>query len=346
MDVFTRFCALLGIRLKAKKTEVGRNITFPGLCGSFPGPDTDMSLRIDLPALKKRKWSSLIRQTLRSGSITHDRLESLTGRLSFSQTSIFGRFGRAMMQPLYRKIYAPYYSPALTPGDRLTLEWWGGLLPRVRPRVVSTQGRYPDWIIYSDAATTTGIMACVVFHRNDFLQSPRIRIARWVKAHPTWLGIFDDTNLIYGLETLALTMTIADPDLPLDNSLVTCYVDNNNTLCALVRSDSATLIISVLSRIFWAICAIRGIIPWLERVDSDFNISDLPTRNEELPINCDSTGQFSIEEILLQMVLEGFTSQLNGFFDPEELVGRIYTPSCSPPGETSLKGWFAPLAGP
>ena len=164
------------------------------------------------------------------------------------------------------------------------------------------------------------------FRRNDFPHPPRIRIALWVKAHPDWLGIFDDANLIYGLETLALTATIADPDLPPDNSLVTCYVDNNNTLCALVRSDSGTLIISALSRIFWAICAIRGIVPWLERVDSDLNISDLPTRNEELPINCDSTRQFPIGEILLRMAFEGFTSQLNGFFDPEELVGRLYTP--------------------
>ena len=55
LALFTRFCALLGIRLKAKKTEVGRDVTFLGLRGSFPGPDTDMSLRIDLPALKKRK---------------------------------------------------------------------------------------------------------------------------------------------------------------------------------------------------------------------------------------------------------------------------------------------------
>ena len=326
LAVFTRFCALLGIRLKAEKTDVGRNITFLGLSGSFTGPETDMSLRIDLPALKKRKWSSPIRQTLRSGSITHDQIESLTGRLSFSQTSIFGRFGRAMMQPIHRKLYAPYYSPDLTPDGRLTLEWWGGLLPRARPRVVSTQGRYPDWITYSDAATTTGIMACVVSRRNDSPHSPRIRIARWVKAHPDWLGIFDDAYLIYGLETLALALTIADPDLPIGNSLVACCVDNKNALCALVRSDSDTLIVSALSRIFWAVCVVRGIAHWLGRVDSDFNIPDLPTRGEELQINCDSACQFSIVGTLLQMAIEGFTSQLSGFFDPEELVGRIYTP--------------------
>ena len=70
----------------------------------------------------------------------------------------------------------------------------------------------------------------------------------------------------------------------------------------------------------------RGITPWFERVDSDLNISDLPTRDVELPVNCESTGCFLFGETLLEMVKEGFSAQLNGFFDPEELVGRLYTP--------------------
>ena len=230
------------------------------------------------------------------------------------------------MQPLYRKLHAPFYSPVITPEDRLVLEWWADLLPRIRPRITRSVGRFPDWTIYSDAATSTEIMACVVFNRRDFLLPPRARVARFTRARPDWLAIFKDTNLIYGLETLALTLTIADPDIPLEDSLVTCYVDNNNTLAALVRSDSKTVIISVISRIFWAICAVRGITPWFERVDSDLNISDLPTRNVELPVNCESTDVFTFEETLLLMAKEGFSAQLNGFFDPEELIGRLYTP--------------------
>ena len=72
---FSQFCSFLGIRLKAKKTEVGRNLTFPGLSGSFPGPDTDMALFIDLPDAKKRKWAVLIRRAIRTGSIRHDELD-------------------------------------------------------------------------------------------------------------------------------------------------------------------------------------------------------------------------------------------------------------------------------
>lgn len=313
LAVFSRFCSLLGIRLKAKKTELCRNLTFLGLSGSFPGPDTNMSLFTDLPAIKKRRRASLIRQTLAAGSIRHDELGSPTGLLPFSQTSVFGRFGRSMMQPLYRKVYFPFYSPVISPDEALVLERRAALLRRIRPRVVSSLGRYPDCVIYSDAAASTGIMACVVFNRSGFLHSPRARIARWVRAHPDWLVIFDDTNLIYGLETLALTLTIAGPDLTIDDSLVACYVGNNNTLSALVRSGSKTVIIAAISRIFRAICAAREITPWFERVDSDLNISDLPARDFDSPVNCECADVFSFGETLLLMAKEGFSSQLNGF---------------------------------
>ena len=56
------------------------------------------------------------------------------------------------------------------------------------------------------------------------------------------------------------------------------------------------------------------------------NISDLPTRNEELPIYAESGKKFPFGQILLEMVIEGFPQKPNGFFDPEELVGRFYAP--------------------
>ena len=231
-----------------------------------------------------------------------------------------------MMQPLYRKLYAPYYDRAISDSDRIILEWWAELPLRIRPRPPITQKEFPDWIIYSDAATSTRIMACVVINREDFLTSPRIRTSRWVKANRLWLDIFADTNLILGLELVALVLTIADPDLPISDSCITCYVDNTNTLCALVRSDSKRPAIAVISRIFWAICAIRGIAPWLEWVASDFNIADLPTRDISLPIGCESEGPLIFENKLMEMAIDGLSQHFDGFFDPGELIGRLYTP--------------------
>ena len=64
---------------------------------------------------------------------------------------------------------------------------------------------------------------------------------------------------------------------------ITYYTDNNADKTALVRADSNVIAIAILARLFWAICAIRRIAAWLERVPADFNIADRPIRNVQVP---------------------------------------------------------------
>ena len=221
LRAFSSFCRMVGVRLKEKKTEIGREIVFLGLRGSFPCPDNGMELLISLPETKRVRWCKAVRSYLAKGSITHSELDSLTGKLSFSQTSVFGRMGRAMMQPLYRKLYAPYYDATISDSDRIVLEWWAELLLRIRPRSPITRKDYPDWIVYSDAVAITRIVECVVFRRCQYLRSGRIFTARHVRANRLWMDISSDTNLIYGLELVALFLTVADPDIPLSDSRIT-----------------------------------------------------------------------------------------------------------------------------
>ena len=49
-----------------------------------------------------------------AGSISHREPESLAGRLSYPQKSIFGRFGWTMAQPLYRELNTDFYQPELS----------------------------------------------------------------------------------------------------------------------------------------------------------------------------------------------------------------------------------------
>ena len=88
-----------------------------------------------------------------------------------------------------------------------------------------------------------------------------------------------------------------------------------------------------LVRIFWATCAIWGNVLWLERVGSDLNISDVPTRNGNLLMLCESEGPLTFENKLSEMATEGLPRRSIGFSDLGELVGRFFlphvTPSCS-----------------
>ena len=324
LSTFKRFCGLIGVRLKEEKAKPGTVTTFLGLDGAFPCPSTGMTLQINLTSEMKRIWAGGIRLFITTGRIQSKELESLTGRLSFSQTSVFGRYGRAMMQHLDRKSNAAYFDPNLSGLDIRCLEWWEGVIRSHTGRSAVTLKTEPDIIIYTDAATETMIMAGLVFVRSSFLTEGTILAIRTLVADHRWVDIFIKTNLIYGLELLAVVEIVADKSIPLGDKSITFYVDNNNALIALTKADSKREVIMVLARLFWAIVARRRITPWSGRVDSDYNIADVPTRNGLLPFPASSAKIFQFEKQLSELVYQAMEDQHNGFFDPDLLVGSLF----------------------
>ena len=88
LSVFTRWCALMGIGLETIKSEVGDNITFPGLIGTFPSPGNGMKLQATLTPEKAKRWTQIIRQHLKAFLLSARELEKLIGKLCFSQTCL------------------------------------------------------------------------------------------------------------------------------------------------------------------------------------------------------------------------------------------------------------------
>ena len=213
-----------------------------------------MLLPIDLTDEKKQGWAARIGEFLTNERIPHKDLESLTCRFPFSQTSILGRFGRAMIQPLYRKLYARYYDESISDIDRITLEWRSGLLKALRPRAIFPRNNSPDIVIFTDAATTTMIMASVVFRKTDFDRDNSAIACLGAVSDPGWADYFIETGLIYGLELTALVLTTADPDVPLGGLSITYYIDNNCAKCALIRGGSRIPAIAVLARLLGHLC--------------------------------------------------------------------------------------------
>ena len=140
----------------------------------------------DLTDGKKQNSATRIKEFPNNGRIPHNELESLTGRLSFPQTSIFGRLGRAMMHPIYRKLYGYYYDNSISDVGRITLEWRLGLLKSLRPRAIYPRNNSPDIDISTDAATTAMIMASVVFREADFDADNSSMACKDVASGPGW----------------------------------------------------------------------------------------------------------------------------------------------------------------
>ena len=109
LDTFTKWRSLLGIKLKTAKSVVWESVTFLGLAGSFPTVKGGMKLRVSLTPEKAKNWADTMLGVLKEGRIPPHTLEKLIGKLSFSQTCLFGKFDRTQLRCLYRKLHAPTY---------------------------------------------------------------------------------------------------------------------------------------------------------------------------------------------------------------------------------------------
>ena len=163
LEIFSKFCQLLGISLKASKSQVGDKVVFLRLEGSFPSPQNSMQISVRLTPDKASKWIDTLKLFLSQGRVGHRDLESLIGKLGFSQTCLFGKFARCHLRALYPKLHRKWYIPMLSAYETSAIRWWIATLRNVSPRLVLPPTTRADWIIYTDAASISEIIAAVVF---------------------------------------------------------------------------------------------------------------------------------------------------------------------------------------
>ena len=99
------------------ESQVDRAMTFFGLWGEFPIPDNDMPRMISLPRHKEEIWASIARDFSPKGAMRRKRSEKLIGGLPFTQTSVFGRFGRTALRPLRDNLKWRHYAVRLSAGE-------------------------------------------------------------------------------------------------------------------------------------------------------------------------------------------------------------------------------------
>ena len=302
LDTFSGSLAILGSDLNNDKSGLGSELNFLGLTGNFPQVSSGMLLRIFLPEDKILTWSAQIDEFTRAGSISHKQLEKLVGRLSFTQTSVFGRFGRTLLRPLHRKLHQHPFQERFSSDEMSLLAWWAASIRAARPRVVHLKSNFPEVVIYTDAATSTCIIAAVIIDVKNFSKFPAFEAVLSEQADATWADSFSETNLIYGLEMLAVIATMFVLRDFLAGRNVVFYVDNLNTKDALVKGHSDSPAIDKLIKIFWAFAQSSGAWVWIEHVPGTRNIADLPTRNVALPLPHKFSSAFGILNILSKWV--------------------------------------------
>ena len=130
------------------------------------------------------------------------------GRLSFTQTSVFGRFVRALLKPLHRKLHQHPCRERFSPEELSLLAWWAASIRAARPRVVYLKSIHPEVVIYTDAATSTALIASVVIDTANFAKGPAFDTVLTERVGMGRCDNFKDANIIYGLELLAVIAAI------------------------------------------------------------------------------------------------------------------------------------------
>ena len=269
-------------------------------------------LNISLPEGKILLRATLIEEIIAKGSVQHKQLEELICKLSFTQTSVFGRFARTLLKPLNRKLHSRPYISALSSSEPNPLSWREASVRAARPRQVLLRRKFPEIVIYTDAATYAAILAAVVIDVQQFPNGESFASTFTEVADKDWETIANDTTAIYCLEMLAaIALISALMDFIQDKNVV-FYVGNSNTKDALAKGHSDTRAIDIIIRIFWEFAQASGTWVWIEQAPSSRNISDLPTRNAPLPLPSKAESSFGILNILKELATKPHDA--SGFF--------------------------------
>ena len=136
----------------------------------------------------------------------------------------------------------------------------------LKPRLARAPGGLPDFILYTDAATSTLRVAALLFAGSA--SSPKVLSLAMSVAPKFWFNKFNQKNTIFGLELLAPLAFIWMKRKILAYKKVNPYIDNNNVLTSLVRGDSSNDFIAAMAACFWRIAEAFHIDIWLGRVPS------------------------------------------------------------------------------
>ena len=223
--------------------------------------------------------SSAAAGTVPAGSLTHTQAAKLAGKMRWTLCPCFGRVGLALLRPLHavRDVASPMPDELreAVAGLRLLA---GCLPPRTLPLLASDA---PPTVIFTDAAFEAGRGTLGVVVKRPG------RPLLWTACDcPPWvLQAFAEldrpkSQYIGQLELLAAVVAYTTFADELRGEHVIHWIDNESAVYSLVKGYSRAPDSARVVNLFHGCVAQLEVTPWIEYVQSDDNIADLPSRGE------------------------------------------------------------------
>ena len=223
---------------------------------------------------KVAKWLDCIKEALSSNCLTPGQASKLAGRLSWSCQHLFNRLGRAKLGPLFRQKYAvkPW---RLSDELRCALFWWQRILEQGIAEKYKWKPPCDDIVhIFCDAAGDPARIAAIAWDKGRAFYvdcEPPVAITQ------RWSDRKDQQ--IMGLELLSVALALSTFERLCVGRRVVIYSDNRGAECcfrngAAKHEDHAWLVNAM-----WTHAVVSHMHLWIERVGSDDNWADLPSRS-------------------------------------------------------------------
>jgi hypothetical protein len=283
VDIFE---AVLGpCSLSSKKILFGNPL---GLLGFqvFIGPSFT---RFALSEDKRIKWLELICGHLASGVMFQREAAQMAGRLAFAAMFIFRRLGRAMLRPIFHQQHHGPRDGRIDLSLSSALEWWQRALEE------QTSEDFPFEAVQSctaeifcDAAGSPPHICAVIFIDGQSFYCHN-------SVPDAWLNWFAERNdaQIMGLELLAVLYAILN-FLPLiQGRTVRIWTDNEGGRGSMTSGGAREWDHNLLVHKIWEVCFRYCVNPWFDRVPTDDNIADGPTRSDMLVVEALGAAHFS-----------------------------------------------------
>lgn len=293
MHCFARLVrALLGSKaLAEKKLECGASLVVLGVCMSM----TDLGFSVRPAKDKANKCIATINEALKTGVLMPGCAEKLAGRLSWAAQFLFYRVGRAMLRPIFdqRKV-GNGLSFSLITCDMLCCAMWCIRAGRVGVTLetamlwwlhvlVSDVCEEHPWEppaspvarMFVDAASNPARCAAVLFCESGCLYTD----GKPCKMLLDRLATRKD-NQIMGLESIAIALGLSTFAPELHQRKVVVYSDNKGAEAATRKGAAKAWDHCQVIHEVWTQALVNHTYLWIERVPSDDNLSDLPSRGE------------------------------------------------------------------
>ena len=273
-DCFSRLVrAMLGFdSIEEAKLQHGNPLTILGVDVKMD----DKRIEIWPSKDKVAQWQRDLKVCLDSRAMTSGFASKMAGRFNFAVQNCFRQFGRAMVRPFYAQQYAKNRNGRCDEILMGAIKWWIEVFDNDLKQAIDLRKRAKTVDLFCDASGNPPIMAAVMLDKGCAEYCTKL-------VPDAIMQKFEHRKdeQIMGLELLAVLMGVETFQNKLKNRNVRVWTDNIGGECALRKQTSRMTDHNAIVHLTWLRAAQIGAGLFMNRVPTNENIADGPTRPTE-----------------------------------------------------------------